>query len=156
MADKVRLRIAPSPTGDPHVGTAYMALFNKAFAHHRGGQFILRVEDTDQTRYNETSVREIIDSLEWLGLLPDEGPGIGGDYGPYVQTERRDLYLKNANELVERGHAYKCFCTKERLDALRTEQAARKEPPRYDGHCRYLSDEEIEATWLKARRTRYA
>ncbi|HST05173.1 MAG TPA: glutamate--tRNA ligase, partial [Chloroflexia bacterium] len=143
MADKVRLRIAPSPTGDPHVGTAYMALFNKAFAHHRGGQFILRVEDTDQTRYNETSVREIIDSLAWLGLLPDEGPGIGGDYGPYVQTERRDLYLKNANELVERGHAYKCFCTKERLDALRTEQAARKEPPRYDGHCRYLSAEEI-------------
>jgi len=143
MADKVRLRIAPSPTGDPHVGTAYMALFNRAFAHHRDGKFVLRIEDTDQTRYNPSSVQEIIDSLGWLGLLPDEGPGLGGDYGPYVQTERRDLYLKSAQELVERGHAYRCFCTRERLEALRQEQAARKEPPRYDRHCRFLSTEEI-------------
>jgi glutamyl-tRNA synthetase len=141
---KVRLRIAPSPTGDPHVGTGYMALFNRAFAHGHGGIFILRIEDTDQTRYNEGSEREIVKSLEWLGLMPDEGPGIGGDYGPYVQTQRRDLYQKCAHELIELGHAYLCFCTKERLDALRQEQMARKEPPRYDRHCRYLSKEEIE------------
>ena len=144
MADKVRLRIAPSPTGDPHVGTGYMALFNRAYAHGHGGKFILRIEDTDQTRYNEGSEREIIKSLEWLGLMPDEGPGIGGDYGPYVQTERRELYQKCAHELVERGHAYRCFCTRERLDELRHEQAARKEPPRYDRRCLYLSREQIE------------
>ncbi|MEA2573601.1 MAG: glutamyl-tRNA synthetase, partial [Chloroflexia bacterium] len=107
MSEKVRLRIAPSPTGDPHVGTAYMSLFDRAFAHRHGGSFILRIEDTDQTRYNPTSVGEIIDSLRWLDLMPDEGPGIGGDYGPYVQTERRELYIKHAHELVEKGHAYR-------------------------------------------------
>ncbi len=138
-----RLRVAPSPTGDPHVGTAYMSLFNRAFAHHRGGKFILRIEDTDQTRYNETSVQEIISSLEWLGLTPDEGPGLGGDYGPYVQTERRELYVKYARQLISEEHAYRCFCTRERLDAMRAEQAARKEPPRYDRLCYRLSPEEI-------------
>jgi glutamyl-tRNA synthetase len=122
-----------------------MALFNRAFAHHRGGQFVLRIEDTDQTRYNPSSVQEILDSLEWLGLMPDEGPGLGGDYGPYVQTDRRALYLKSAQELVERGNAYRCFCTRERLEELRKEQAARKEPPRYDRHCRSLSESEIAA-----------
>ncbi len=145
MADKVRLRIAPSPTGDPHVGTAYMALFNRAFAHRHGGKFILRIEDTDQTRYKEGSEQEILKSLDWLGLMPDEGPGIGGDYGPYVQTQRRDLYPKCANQLVNSGHAYRCFCTKERLDQLRQEQIARKEPPRYDRRCLYLPKHEIES-----------
>lgn len=144
MSEEVRLRIAPSPTGDPHVGTAYMSLFDRAFAHHRGGKFILRIEDTDQTRYNETSVQEIIDSLNWLGLTPDEGPGISGDYGPYVQTERRQLYIDHANKLVEMGHAYRCFCTRERLEQMRKEQAARKEPPKYDRTCYRLSKEEIE------------
>jgi glutamyl-tRNA synthetase len=144
MPDKVRLRIAPSPTGDPHVGTAYMALFNKAFSHHRGGSFILRIEDTDQTRYNEGSEQEILKSLEWLGLTPDEGPGIGGDYGPYVQTQRRDLYTRSAQQLIDSGHGYRCFCTKERLAELHREQAARKEPPMYDRHCLYLPKEEIE------------
>lgn len=144
MADKVRLRIAPSPTGDPHVGTAYMSLCNKAFAHRHGGSFVLRIEDTDQTRYNPTSVGEIIDSLRWLDLLPDEGPGIGGEYGPYVQTERRELYIKHANELVEQGHAYRCFCTAARLEEMRREQAARHEPPRYDRLCLRLSPEQIE------------
>lgn len=147
MADNdksVRLRIAPSPTGDPHVGTAYMALFNRAFAHRHGGKFILRIEDTDQTRFQEGAEAEIMKSLEWLGLLPDEGPGIGGEYGPYVQTQRRELYQKSAFELVERGDAYRCFCTRERLDALRAEQAARKEPPRYDQRCLRLSQEEID------------
>ncbi|HEX8230024.1 MAG TPA: glutamate--tRNA ligase [Chloroflexia bacterium] len=145
MADKVRLRIAPSPTGDPHVGTAYMALFNKAFAHGRGGKFILRIEDTDQSRYNEGSEREIIESLRWLDLLPDEGPGIGGDYGPYVQTQRRELYTRHANELIEKGKAYRCFCTPQRLEEMRREQAARKEPPGYDRRCYRLSPEEIQA-----------
>lgn len=144
MGEEVRLRIAPSPTGDPHVGTAYMALFNRAFAHQHGGSFILRIEDTDQTRYNEGSEREILKSLEWLRLTPDEGPGIGGDYGPYVQTERKQLYVDAANELIEKGYAYRCFCTKERLDEMRRQQAERKEPPRYDRHCLYLSKEEIE------------
>lgn len=144
MGEEVRLRIAPSPTGDPHVGTAYMALFNRAFAHQHGGSFILRIEDTDQTRYNEGSEREILKSLEWLRLTPDEGPGIGGDYGPYVQTERKQLYVDAANELIEKGYAYRCFCTKERLDEMRRQQAERKEPPRYDRHCLYLSKEDIE------------
>ncbi len=144
MPEKIRLRIAPSPTGDPHVGTAYMALFNKAFAHRRGGIVALRIEDTDQTRYNEGSEREILKSLEWLGLTPDEGPGIGGDYGPYVQTQRRALYTESAHRLVESGHGYRCFCTKERLAELHREQAARKEPPMYDRHCLYLSQAEIE------------
>lgn len=144
MAEEVRLRIAPSPTGDPHVGTAYMALFNRAFAHRNGGKFVLRIEDTDQTRYSEGAAIEIVRSLEWLGLLPDEGPGIGGDYGPYVQTLRAGLYREHAEKLIEMGHAYRCFCTKERLDEMRREQAARKEPPRYDRRCLYLPNEEIE------------
>lgn len=145
MAEEIRLRVAPSPTGDPHVGTAYQALFARAFAHHRGGKFILRIEDTDQTRYNPTSVLSIIESLGWLHLMPDEGPGIGGDYGPYVQTARRELYTKHAYELVELGKAYRCFCTPERLREMREEQAARHEPPKYDRRCLRLSQEEIEA-----------
>jgi len=144
MANNVRLRIAPSPTGDPHVGTAYMALFNKAFSHKRGGVFFLRIEDTDQTRYNEGSEREILTSLQWLGLTPDEGPGIGGDFGPYVQTQRRALYTESAQRLIELGHGYRCFCTRERLAELHREQAARKEPPMYDRHCLYLTQDEIE------------
>ncbi|MEO8285859.1 MAG: glutamate--tRNA ligase [Chloroflexota bacterium] len=144
MADKVRLRIAPSPTGDPHVGTAYMALFNRAYAHGHGGSFILRIEDTDQTRYNEASQREILASLDWLGLTPDEGPGIGGDYAPYVQTQRRELYTQAANRLIELGHGYRCFCTKERLEELHREQAARREPPRYDRRCWSLTQVQVE------------
>jgi glutamyl-tRNA synthetase len=140
----VRTRIAPSPTGDPHVGTAYMSLFDKAFAHKRGGSFVLRIEDTDQTRYNASSVGEITDSLNWLGLTPDEGPGMGGDYGPYVQTERSQIYREHAQKLIDMGKAYRCFCTPERLDEMRREQAARKEPPRYDRTCLRLSPEEIE------------
>src|SRR5688500_11179667 len=141
---KVRVRIAPSPTGDPHVGTAYMALFNRAFAHKRGGKFVLRIEDTDQVRYNPTSVAEIIESLGWLNLMPDEGPGIGGEYGPYVQTERRALYAKYAHLLLESGHAYRCFCTSERLAEMRKEQQARKEPTGYDRRCLRLSPDEIQ------------
>jgi glutamyl-tRNA synthetase len=116
---KVRTRVAPSPTGDPHVGTAYMALFNRCFAHAHGGQFILRIEDTDQTRSSDVAEQMILDSLRWLGLDWDEGPDIGGDFGPYRQSERRDLYGQYAWQLVEQGDAFVCYRTPQELDTLR-------------------------------------
>ena len=131
----VRVRIAPSPTGDPHVGTAYIGLFNYAFAHHHGGQFLLRIEDTDRERFQESSAKAILDAMAWLHLPPDEGPEIGGPVGPYVQSERVALYKHYAEELVHAGHAYYCFCTRERLAAMREEQEAAKEPLKYDRHC---------------------
>ncbi|MDY7026521.1 MAG: glutamate--tRNA ligase, partial [Pseudomonadota bacterium] len=115
----VRTRIAPSPTGDPHVGTAYIALFNYCFAKQHGGEFILRIEDTDQKRSTAESEQAILDSLKWMGLQWDEGPDIGGEYGPYRQSERKALYASYAMQLVESGHAYFCFRTPEELDAIR-------------------------------------
>ena len=115
---RVRTRVAPSPTGDPHVGTAYIALFNIAFAHINGGDFILRIEDTDRNRYTAGSEQMIFDALKWLDLGYSEGPDVGGDYGPYRQSERFDLYGKYAKELVEKGGAYYCFCDQERLENL--------------------------------------
>lgn len=115
----VRTRIAPSPTGDPHVGTAYIALFNMCFAKQHGGKFILRIEDTDQTRSTPESEQAILDSMRWLGLDWDEGPDCGGDFGPYRQSERKDIYRQYAEELVEKGHAFYCYRTSEELDALR-------------------------------------
>jgi glutamyl-tRNA synthetase len=137
----VRTRIAPSPTGDPHVGTAYVALFNYAFTRGRGGQFVLRIEDTDRKRSSADSEAMIFESLRWLGLQWDEGPDIGGPKGPYRQSERTDLYRNHADELVDRGAAYPCFCSRERLDALRAEQKAKKLNFGYDGLCRALSAE---------------
>ena len=134
----VRTRIAPSPTGDPHVGTAYVALFNYALARKRGGQFLLRIEDTDRQRSHPASERMIFEALRWLGLTWDEGPDVGGPYGPYRQSERFDIYRKHADELVARGAAYLCFCTPERLEALRVEQREKKLPLGYDGRCRTL------------------
>lgn len=116
----VRTRIAPSPTGDPHVGTAYIALFNLCFARQHGGKFILRIEDTDQVRSTPESEQAILDSLRWLGLDWDEGPDVGGDFGPYRQSERRDIYAKYAQELLDKGHAFYCYRTPEELDELRT------------------------------------
>jgi glutamyl-tRNA synthetase len=143
MTGVVRTRIAPSPTGDPHVGTAYVALFNYAWARKNGGQFVLRIEDTDRERSNAASERMIFDSLRWLGLEWDEGPDVGGPHGPYRQSERSELYREHAELLVERGGAYPCFCTRERLDALREEQrAAKASVMGYDRHCRALSREE--------------
>ncbi len=139
----VRVRIAPSPTGDPHVGTAYMALFNLAFARRNGGQFILRIEDTDRTRYDPNSERRIFDALRWLGLAYDEGPDVGGPHGPYRQSERFDLYGKYAQELVTRGAAYWCFCTQERLESMKAAQKAAGQPSKYDGHCRFLPEREV-------------
>ncbi len=115
----VRTRIAPSPTGDPHVGTAYIALFNLCFARKHGGQFILRIEDTDQTRSTTESEQAIFDSLRWMGLEWDEGPDVGGAFGPYRQSERKEMYRQYAEELVAKGHAFKCFRTAEELDELR-------------------------------------
>ncbi|MFA5678270.1 MAG: glutamate--tRNA ligase [Pseudomonas sp.] len=139
----VRTRIAPSPTGDPHVGTAYIALFNQCFARQHGGQFILRIEDTDQVRSSAESEQQILDSLRWLGLEWDEGPDVGGPHGPYRQSERSAIYHEHSEQLINKGHAFRCFCTPERLDALRAEQMANKQTPGYDGHCLQLFDDEV-------------
>jgi len=138
MLNNVRVRIAPSPTGDPHVGTAYVALFNYAFAKRHKGKFILRIEDTDQARSTKASELAIMHSLKWLQLDWDEGPDIGGDYGPYQQSKRRELYQEHCSKLVEAGEAYPCFCTSDRLTRLRETQRAAKKPTGYDGKCRYL------------------
>ena len=143
MTAPVRTRIAPSPTGDPHVGTAYMALFNWAFARHHGGQFVLRIEDTDQARSTADSEEAIFDALGWLGLDWDEGPNVGGAYGPYRQSERKATYAAHVETLLQKGHAFHCFCSKERLDAVRSEQQANKQTTRYDGHCISLSADEV-------------
>jgi len=142
---KVKTRIAPSPTGDPHVGTAYIALFNLAFAKKNGGDFILRIEDTDQTRSTDGSESMIFETLKWLGLDYSEGPDVGGETGPYRQSERFHLYGDYARKLIEDGKAYYCFCTRDRLDKLRERQKAMKQAPGYDGHCRSLTPEEIAA-----------
>jgi glutamyl-tRNA synthetase len=136
----VRVRIAPSPTGDPHVGTAYIALFNYAFARRSGGKFLLRIEDTDRERSTLQSEQAILDSLRWIGLAWDEGPDVGGPFGPYRQSERGDIYRKWAAELVAKKAAYPCFCTAERLAALREEQKAKKMDFGYDGACRSLPE----------------
>jgi glutamyl-tRNA synthetase len=115
----VRTRIAPSPTGDPHVGTAYIALFNLCFARKHGGTFVLRIEDTDQTRSTPESEQAIFDSLRWMGLEWDEGPDVGGDFGPYRQSERRDTYRQYAEQLIEKNHAFRCYRTAAELDELR-------------------------------------
>lgn len=140
-----RTRVAPSPTGDPHVGTAYQSLFDFALARQTGGQFILRLEDTDQVRYTPDSDRRIFEALRWIGLPYDEGPDIGGPHAPYRQSERLPIYRARAEELIAAGHAYHCFCTPERLAAMRKEQEARKEPPRYDRHCLALPPAEVAA-----------
>ncbi len=132
---KVRTRIAPSPTGDPHVGTAYVGLVNYCFAKHHGGEFLLRIEDTDQVRSTPQSERAILDALHWLGLRWDEGPDVGGPHGPYRQSERSAIYRKHVDELLAAGHAFKCFCTALRLDEMRVAQRAAGKPPRYDGLC---------------------
>ncbi|MBN1425060.1 glutamate--tRNA ligase [Candidatus Fermentibacteria bacterium] len=136
----VRTRIAPSPTGDPHVGTAYAALFNYAFAHTHGGQFILRIEDTDRTRSNQASEAMIFEALHWLGLTWDEGPDVGGPCGPYRQSERSEIYREHVKRLINAGHAYPCFCSKERLDKVRARQQAEGSTTvGYDGHCRAMA-----------------
>lgn len=140
----VRVRIAPSPTGDPHVGTAFMALFNLIFARHHKGKFILRIEDTDQTRSRDEYEQNIYKALKWCNLQWDEGPDVGGPYGPYRQSERLDIYKKYCYELVEKGKAYKCFCTPEDLAEMREILRQKGGRQGYDRRCRNLSPEEIE------------
>jgi glutamyl-tRNA synthetase len=135
----VRTRIAPSPTGDPHVGTAYVALFNYCFAKKHNGQFILRVEDTDVARSSRESETAILHSLRWLGLTWDEGPETGGPHAPYRQSERASIYRRYADELLHAGHAFRCFCTPERLAKMREEQKAAGVRPGYDGLCLNLT-----------------
>ncbi|MBA2769679.1 MAG: glutamate--tRNA ligase [Sporichthyaceae bacterium] len=144
MADErpVRVRVAPSPTGDPHVGTAYMSLFNLAFARKQGGQFVLRIEDTDRARYVADSERQIFDTLRWLGLDWDEGPDKGGPYAPYRQSERFDTYQAHVDRLLADGTAYHCWCTTERLAQMREEQQRAKLPTGYDRLCHGKSREE--------------
>jgi glutamyl-tRNA synthetase len=138
----VRLRLAPSPTGLPHIGHGYIALFNLAFARQQGGQFILRIEDTDRQRHDPQAEDVIFEGLRWLGLNWDEGPDVGGPYGPYRQSERRELYREHAEQLVASGHAYRCWCTPERLTRVREEQQRQKLPPKYDRFCLGKSESE--------------
>jgi len=138
----VRVRFAPSPTGYLHIGSARSALFNWLFARHSGGQFILRIEDTDQKRLVDDALDDFTASLRWLGCQWDEGPLTGGHYGPYFQSQRLPIYQQWADWLVEQGHAYRCYCSEERLEQVRQEQTAAKQQTGYDRHCRYLTPEQ--------------
>ena len=147
----VRVRFAPSPTGNVHVGSLRTALYNYLFAKQNDGTFVLRLEDTDRTRYQEGSVENLLNALYTTGVVPDEGlqlvdgkPVENGEYGPYIQSERLDIYKKYIQQLIDEGKAYYCFCSKERLTQLREEQKKAGETPRYDGHCRNLSPEEVQ------------
>ncbi len=142
MTKSVRVRYAPSPTGYPHVGNIRTALFNWLFARRHGGSFIVRIEDTDVARKVEGAVEGILDGLRWLGMDWDEGPEVGGKYGPYFQSQRLELYREAAERLVSQGDAYLCYCSPRRLEEMRAEQARRKQPPGYDRRCRDLSPEE--------------
>jgi len=150
-APETRVRIAPSPTGDPHVGTAYIGLLNYIFARQRGGKFILRIEDTDRARFVATSEQMIFDSLHWLGLTWDEGPDTGGPFGPYRQSERTGIYREHVDLLLASGHAYRSFETSEELETMRKAQLAAKLPPRYNGAARNLTPEQVEAYLAEGR-----
>jgi len=139
----VRVRIAPSPTGEPHVGTAYVALFNYLFAKKHGGEFILRIEDTDATRSTPEFETKVLDALKWCGLSWAEGPDIGGPYGPYRQSDRKDMYLPFVEKILDAGHGFRCFCTPARLEQMREGQRAAGKPSKYDGLCLNLSAEEV-------------
>lgn len=143
MTASVRTRIAPSPTGFPHIGTIYQVLIDFAYAKKFGGKFILRLEDTDRARFVPDAENVIYASLDWFGLNPDESPKKGGPYEPYRQSERLPIYAKYAEELLEKGHAYYCFCTRERLEQMRKDQEANHLPPMYDQTCRKLSQDEV-------------
>ncbi len=145
MTMPVRVRFAPSPTGYAHIGHARTAIYDWLLAKATGGRFILRIEDTDRNRYVADSLQDIMDSLRWLGLQWDEGPDVGGPYGPYLQSERLPIYKQHAGRLIAEGKAYYCFCPPERLAALRREQESAGIPPGYDRRCRDLSREEAEA-----------
>jgi len=143
MTFPIRTRIAPSPTGIAHVGTAWMSMFDLALAHQSGGQFLVRIEDTDRTRFVEGAEEKIYEAFEWLGITYDEGGQKGGHYGPYKQSERLDIYRQYIDQLVTAGHAYPCFCTAERLTEMREHQRQAGQLSKYDRRCRNLSFEEV-------------
>ena len=149
MSNKVRTRFAPSPTGYMHIGNLRTALYEYLIARSFGGTFILRIEDTDRERYVEGATDVIFETLRQTGMTYDEGPGVGGDYGPYIQSERMGLYKDYAEQLVREGKAYYCFCTKERLESIKVDVTTQGDALAYDRHCRNLSQEEIDAN-LKA------
>ena len=140
----VRTRFAPSPTGYLHIGGLRTALYSYLFAKQKGGQFVLRLEDTDVNRFVEGAAEKIYEGLRWAGINYDEGPDIGGPYGPHIQSQRLDIYKKYAQELIDKGHAYYCFCSDETLEQMRQEQTARKQAPKYDRRCCNLSPDEIQ------------
>ncbi len=158
MTEGARVRYAPSPTGDPHVGNIRTALFNWLYARHTGGQFILRIEDTDQARIVPGALESIMESLKWLGLEWDEGPGVGGPHAPYIQSERHatGIYSDAADRLIASGSAYYCYCTPEELTEMRQEQQRLKKPPRYDGRCRLLTESDHRAREGSPRVVRFA
>lgn len=158
MTEGARVRYAPSPTGDPHVGNIRTALFNWLYARHTGGQFILRIEDTDQARIADGALESIMDSLNWLGLEWDEGPGVGGPHAPYIQSERHatGIYSDAAERLIAAGNAYYCYCTPEELTEMRQEQQRLKKPPRYNGRCRQLTESDHRAKEGARRVVRFA
>ncbi|HEX4791000.1 MAG TPA: glutamate--tRNA ligase [Actinospica sp.] len=145
LDNSVRVRFPPSPTGDPHVGMVRSALFNYAFARHYGGTLVLRIEDTDAARNTEASYQAILDTLRWAGIEWDEGPEVGGEYGPYRQSERGEIYADVAARLAEGGYTYNCYCTAEELEAAREKAKAEKRAPGYEGTCRNLTAEQIAA-----------
>ncbi|MDE3840575.1 glutamate--tRNA ligase [Bacillus methanolicus] len=144
MSKEIRVRYAPSPTGHLHIGNARTALFNYLFARNKGGKFIIRIEDTDKKRNIEGGEQSQLKYLKWLGIDWDESTDVGGDYGPYRQSERNDIYKKYYEELLEKGLAYKCYCTEEELEAEREAQMAKNETPKYSGKCRHLTEEDRE------------
>ncbi len=143
MAREIRTRFAPSPTGDLHVGNIRTALFDWAYARHTGGKLIFRIEDTDRERVTDEYIARAIETLKWLGLEWDEGPEVGGEFGPYLQSQRLDIYTKWANTFLENGDAYNCYCSTEELEARREAQRASNQAPGYDGKCRSLTPEEV-------------
>jgi glutamyl-tRNA synthetase len=145
LDNSVRVRFPPSPTGDPHVGLVRSALFNYAFARHYGGKLVLRIEDTDAARNTEESYQAILNTLRWAGIEWDEGPEVGGEFGPYRQSERGEIYADTAAKLLEAGKAYPCYCTAEELEAAREKAKAEKRAPGYEGTCRNLTAEQIAA-----------
>ncbi len=145
MSKKVKVRFAPSPTGDLHVGNIRTALFDWAYARHTGGTFLFRIEDTDTTRVTDEYIQAAIDTLKWLGLNWDEGPEVGGDNGPYLQSQRLDIYAEWAQKFLDQKDAYHCYCSAEELEAVREAQRAANVAPGYNGHCRDLTDEQIAA-----------
>jgi len=145
MSSQVRVRFAPSPTGYLHVGGLRTALYNYLFAQRSGGKLILRIEDTDRARRVEGAMENLISTLGWAGVHYDEGPDRPGPFGPYIQSQRLDIYHHHAKELVEKGKAYHCFCSPERLEELRARQTAAKERAAYDRHCRDLNKDEVES-----------